>query len=76
LSNTNNNFKVTNNLLTRFNKIRLIIPLILSHYLECYDDSLKKLVELYLELFEHRLKHRGLADTLSYFKKVRLSFTR
>lgn len=27
-------------------------------------------------MFEHRLKHRGLADTLSYYKKVRLSFTR
>lgn len=54
----------------------MIIPLLLSRYLDSYDDNLKSIIDLYLDGFEYRMKHRGLDDTLAYYKKVRLSFTR
>jgi len=59
----------------KFSKVRLLIPLLLTHYLDL-DNETKSYIMEYLDSWDKRLKHRGLADTLAYFKKVRLCFTK
>lgn len=59
----------------KFSKVRLLIPLLLTHYLDL-DDETKSYIMEYLDSWDKRLKSRGLADTLTHYKKVRLCFTK
>lgn len=59
----------------RFSKLRLLTPLLLTHYIGLNDHYLK-LIDQYFDEFERRLELRGLEDTLNYYKKVRLCFTK
>jgi len=59
----------------KISKVRLLVPLLLTHYLDL-DESTKSHIVEYLEVWEGRIKSRGLADTLAYYKIVRLCFTK
>lgn len=63
------------NINKRFSKVRLLIPSLLTHYLNL-DDQTKSLIKEYLDVWEKSYDQRGLVETLSHYKKVRLCFTK